>query len=153
MIPEKCPKCGEETETGARFCGNCGQALAAEPADIASEPVVAPLEAPASIVAAPVSEAPAPAAVPAYALPDPIAEKRSSKATSALVLSIMAIPAVLLPYISLVLAIVAIVLAKQIRPELKSKGVTTATIIIAIFAILLVVAVSIYGFLTVSTAP
>lgn len=115
-----CPRCGEATDPGAAFCGNCGQALD-----------------PAAAVVPASSLSPRPAAVPAYAVANPQAERAETKAMVALILSILALPAAILPLLGWVLAAASITIGLSSRKHAPRRMMSNVALGFASFAVLL----------------
>lgn len=160
-----CTKCGNPLETGAAYCGNCGQPV------VPTQPVAssnASTEASAAAVATPTSEPinplpatasptaenaptlvqtspttqpqPAPnSVVPAYAVPPAsVSDKRT---VIGLVCGIVSIPACILPIAGIITSITAIVLGAK---TMKTKdGKATAALVLGIVGLIL--AVIVYG--------
>lgn len=115
----KCPQCDEAVEPGAAFCGNCGRALTA---DTNSSDVAGSAPQPAPIDHAPSDEtvvAAAPTPLPAYAVVDPAESKREPKAMVGLIISIIAIPAAVIPFLGVALAVMGIVVSARARSMTK----------------------------------
>lgn len=121
-----CPKCNEPVETGAAFCGNCGQALTAATAAPALDPVSVPT---------PSAVPPAPGQIPAYAVPVAGQQQSHMKAILALVLGGLGIAgALMIPLIGLAFGIAGMVLA-TISHRLVRHGLSLAGIVVSSLAI------------------
>lgn len=134
-----CSKCGLEIETGAAFCGNCGQPVQAATPQVASVPAApapvpspvppapAPMATPAApaptaapTVSAPVAggfAAPQPAVAmaapgmpgPAYGAPAAFAQPGGGKAIASFVLGIIGLIAWLIPLFGIIFGVLAMI--------------------------------------------
>ena len=163
-----CPNCHEPVETGAAFCGNCGQALTA-PAPAVTPPTVvssAPNQPPPSpiaqviqnqppalpaapppngpLVAAAVTGHPA-AAVPSYALATPRQHAGETKALLALLFGLAGIVgALFMAALGLVLGVTGIIMGTMSRSSTKRR-LSTAGLIFSSLAVLAGLAVWTYA--------
>jgi hypothetical protein len=122
-----CPNCGQPIEPNAAFCGNCGQPLATQTSRAQAAPVPANNLAPAQLFAStpsvisqgyanaqtpntPISNTMATGAgLPNAALPI-IARSGEATAIISMLISVLALPGGLIPYIGLSLGLIGVVL-------------------------------------------
>jgi hypothetical protein len=145
-----CPRCNESVESGAAFCGNCGQALGFQqplppqpPTPQTNQPV-AQFQPPAHAGqvfnnAAPNPQAAAsnfvPAGAPAYALSAPAQHSGETKALLSLILGIIGLLLCIIPIAGLALAITGLILGTLTRHSHK-KTLSTLGLIFSSLAIL-----------------
>lgn len=108
-----CPACGTEVPEGARFCQNCGAALAGSPAPTSIDAITAG----APILPPPVATLPVPP-LPPYAYPpppypvipgQPYAPTRSGKAVAGMWLGIASIPGMILSWVGVIIGVLGLV--------------------------------------------
>lgn len=154
-----CPNCHQPTETGAAFCGNCGQSLQQNE----SAPP-APPPAPLSPIARVINSPPAPsdpqpkigvpivagtgagaAGVPGYALATPAQHAGETKALLSLLFGIAGVVgALFMALIGLGLGITGIIMGTMSRSSSK-RGLSTAGLIFSSLAVLASLAVWTYA--------
>jgi|GEM_PF-3423903 len=124
------------------------------PAIMSAASITAPVQQPLSTTVPPIQpalasiavDAPsvvpiAPPSPPAYAVTDPNQSKVEGKAMAALILSILAVPGSIVPFIGWILACSSIVIATSVRSRLPHKFMGNLAISFAAFAIVLSAAV------------
>lgn len=128
-----CANCGQQIEPGAVFCGNCGQAL-----QVALQPPTSPL-----LGITPLLEATV-APLPAYAVANPASQKGETKAMTGLVISILAVPAAIIPFLGMAMGITGLVLGTLSRITIR-KTVNNLAISFSCLAILASIAMFVYN--------
>lgn len=153
-----CTRCGNALDTGAAYCGNCGQPVVPPAQPQPAAPVVAeatpngqpaaniPVSQPEAVATGQVPAQPAVAvgvppqtpaqpsgAVPAYAVPAPGAPR--TKSTVGFVLGILSIPGCIIPIVGLGFGIAALVLGSK-GMKLK-QGLATAALVLGIIGTVL----------------
>jgi hypothetical protein len=127
-----CPNCGQETEAGAAFCGNCGQALTQTPSPIAQvfqnsagqPPTRLPTASLAAVGASAVSH------MPSYAVANPDQHSTELKSLLSLICAVLGLVSVLLvPLLALAFGITAIVLGTMSRHHLHRALSTTGILL------------------------
>lgn len=123
-----CPRCSEALDPGASFCGNCGQAVTVGAAMAVAKPGVNDeMPSMAELVAQP----------PAYAVADPVTQKAGARAMLALILSVLALPAAILPVLGWPLAALSIAIARSAGKHTPHKRMSTVATSFAALAIVL----------------
>jgi hypothetical protein len=156
-----CSRCSQPIESGATFCGNCGQAVPpaqsaetvsdSETSEVLSDPSSPLSPSPAtasdpdpdsdrlSPSSEPLPASPAPddetPALPVYAVANPTQQKNETKAMVGLVLSILGVPGALVPVLGMALGVTGLVLGTTTRATAK-KTVSNLSIIFAVIAVL-----------------
>jgi hypothetical protein len=127
-----CPNCGQEIETGAAFCGNCGQAIGQTPSPIAQvfqntagqPPSRLPTTSLAAVGASAVSH------MPSYAVANPEQHSTELKSLLSLICAVLGLVSVLLvPLLALGFGITAIVLGTMSRHHFHRALSTTGIIL------------------------
>jgi len=132
----ECPRCAEPVDAAAAYCGNCGIALQQSP--LSSTLVPTPFQPPASVVSIPSDVGPAhEPAPPTYAVVRPDRHALETKSMATLIISVLALPASVLPVAGWILGGVGIVAATILRPRLAHKAIANVAIVFGVLAALL----------------
>jgi hypothetical protein len=126
-----CPHCAEAVEPGALYCGNCGQKLALPPSlPPAADPTATPATA---------------GDIPRYALVNPIKQKAESTTMVGLILSVLSVPAAIVPFLGAALAVGGMVTATAARGSLAKKAMSNVAVAFASVGIIVAVGAYIYN--------
>jgi hypothetical protein len=153
-----CPRCNEAVEPGAAFCGNCGQPLqqaappspgavpsdSNQPSPMAQVLQGSPQSYAPQQLGSPLAAGSGPA-IPGYATVNPLQHKAETRAMIGLILAVVSVPAAVVPFIGLAIAIVALAVVLPTRKMLHKKTMATVATVLAVMGLLLSIAAFAYN--------
>jgi hypothetical protein len=148
-----CPRCSEDVEAGALYCGNCGFHMPAAESNQAS----VPLPPSSSVPLPPSSEGQVPLSVqpdagqpplppiPSYAVVNPVKQKAEGRTTLGLVLSVLSVPGAIIPFIGGALAVCGLVISTSSRGALAKKSMSNLAVAFAALGLIASVGSYVYN--------